>query len=167
MATKLKVVMTDHAEEASLYEKFYERLLEYARKLQTFGEIVVVTNSTMQGKIKPKLNDRGDASMFLRYSNEHAGNVFYFMKLKTNKIIHSRDITWMGQTWGEFCKVGPKHQVMQINPDEEQENILTTETTTSKDQEGQVVETTEQEEQEKAVQEKQEDNIPSRLYHEL
>ena len=75
-ATKLEVVMMDNAKEASPHEKFYGKLPEYARELQTFGEIAVVTNSAMQEKIKPKLNDQGDPCMFLGYLNEHAGSVF-------------------------------------------------------------------------------------------
>ena len=73
-------------------------MLDYARSLQFFGEIVVATNPAIRGQPKAKLMDHGDVSMFFGYAKDHAGDVYWFLKLKTNKVIYSRDATWMGQT---------------------------------------------------------------------
>ena len=91
---------------------------EYARSLQTFGEIAIATNPAIRGQPKAKLMDCGDVLMFLGYSEDHVEGVFCFLKLKTNKVTHSRDVTWMGQTWGEFYKIKPTHQVIQVDNDE-------------------------------------------------
>ena len=53
-------------------------------------------------KIKGKLKDRGMKAMFVGYADNHAGNVYRFVNLKTKKIILSRDITWMNKLYGEI-----------------------------------------------------------------
>ena len=40
--------------------------------------------------------------MFVGYADNHAGNVYRFVNLKTKKIILSRDITWMNILYGEI-----------------------------------------------------------------
>ena len=113
--------MTNKGEEQTPHEQFYGKLPEYARSLQTFGEIAIATNPAIRGQPKAKLTNHGDVSMFLGYSEDHAEGVFHFLKLKTNKVTHSKDATWMGQMWGEFYKIKPAHQVIQVNDEEVKE----------------------------------------------
>ena len=40
--------------------------------------------------------------MFMGYSTQHAGDVYRFLHLKTNHIIYSRDVEWLGKMWNEF-----------------------------------------------------------------
>ena len=121
MATKLEVIMTNQGEEGFPYECFYGRMPEYARSLHTFREILVATNPAIRGQPKAKLMDHSDVSMFLGYTKDHVEDVYQFLKLKINKVIHSQDATWMGQTWGEFYKVKPDHQVVQVDDNEVEE----------------------------------------------
>ena len=96
-AMKLEVISMNNGEEGLPHEQFYGKLPEYARSLQTFEEITIVTNPAIRGQPKAKLMDHGDVSMFLGCLEDHAKGVFHFLKLKTNKVTHSRDMTWMDQ----------------------------------------------------------------------
>ena len=62
---------------------------DYARSLHTFREIMVMTNPAIKGQLKVKLMDHGNVSMFLGYAEDHARDVYQFLRLKTNKMIHS------------------------------------------------------------------------------
>ena len=76
----------------------------YSYSRWPFGEIAIVKNNGL--KIKGKLKDRGMKEMFVRYADNHAGNVYRFVNLKTKKIIFSCDITWMNKLYGDVynCK---------------------------------------------------------------
>ena len=42
--------------------------------------------------------------MFVGYADNHAGNLYRFMNLKTKKIILNQDITWMNKLYGDIYK---------------------------------------------------------------
>ena len=73
-----------------------------SHNLQTFGEIAIVKDNGL--KIKRKLKDRGTKAMFVGYADNHAGNLYRFMNLKTKKIILNQDITWMNKLYGDIYK---------------------------------------------------------------
>ena len=47
--------------------------------------------------------------MFLGYSTQHAGNVNRFLHMKTNHIIYSKDLQWLGKMWHEFYSIPCSH----------------------------------------------------------
>ena len=110
--------------------------------------------------------DHGDVSMFLGYTKDHARDVYWFLKLKTNKLIHLRDATWMDQMWGEFYKIKPNHQVVQVDDDEVEEPKVKIEEFDIDELEEVETATNHKEEVEKGGAE-QKAEIPSCLQHEL
>ena len=96
---------------------------EWFRNLRSFGEVAIVLDHANK-KLKGKLEDRGFPCMFVGYSDNHAGNVYRFINLKTQKIIHSRDVAWLQKFWGEY--VGLKTSTIKYleNNDEDEVEIL-------------------------------------------
>ena len=47
--------------------------------------------------------------MFPGYSTQHAGDVYRFLHMKTNHIIYSRDLQWLGKMWHEFYSIPSSH----------------------------------------------------------
>ena len=40
--------------------------------------------------------------MFLGYPDNHAGDVYYFLNLKTNKVILSKDVKWLNLSYKDY-----------------------------------------------------------------
>jgi Reverse transcriptase (RNA-dependent DNA polymerase) len=57
--------------------------------------------------------------MFIGYSDNHTSNVYQFLKLGTHQVIHSRDVTWLNQSYGEFKKL-KQPDILNIEVDEEE-----------------------------------------------
>ena len=49
--------------------------------------------------------------MFIGYSTQHVGDVYRFLHMKTNHIIYSRDMQWLGGLWHEFYLIPNMHSV--------------------------------------------------------
>ena len=47
--------------------------------------------------------------MFMGYSTQHSGDVYGFLHMKTNHIIYSRDVQWLGKLWHEFYHIPNIH----------------------------------------------------------
>ena len=47
--------------------------------------------------------------MFMGYSTQHTGDVCRFLYLKTNHVIYSRDVQWLGKMWNEFYSIPSSH----------------------------------------------------------
>ena len=84
------------------YEILFGHIANYAEDLRTFGEIVIVHDNG--NKMKGKLSDQGLMAMFVGYSEHHTKYVYRFLNLKSNKIMMSRDATWMHQTYKDHVK---------------------------------------------------------------
>ena len=54
---------------------------------------------------RTKIDPRGKISLFVGYSTQHAGDVYRLLNPKTSRVIHSRDVKWIGKTWAEFYKI--------------------------------------------------------------
>ena len=54
---------------------------------------------------RTKIDPRGKISLLVRYSMQHAGDVYRLMNPKTSRVIHSRDVKWIGKMWAEFYKI--------------------------------------------------------------
>ena len=84
------------------YELMFGHMPNYIEDLRTFGEIAIVRDNG--NKLKGKLSDRGLEAMFVGYSEHHAKNVYRFLNLKTNRIMTSRDVTWMHLLYKDYIK---------------------------------------------------------------
>ena len=47
--------------------------------------------------------------MFMGYSSQHPVDMYRFLHLKTNHVIYSRDVQWLGKMWNEFYSVPSNH----------------------------------------------------------
>ena len=47
--------------------------------------------------------------MFMGYCTQHAGDVYRFLHRKTNHIIYSRDVQWLGKMFHEFYSIPSIH----------------------------------------------------------
>ena len=54
---------------------------------------------------RTKIDPRGKISLFVGYSTQHAGDVYRLLNPKTSRVIHSRDVKWIGKMWAEFYKI--------------------------------------------------------------
>ena len=55
--------------------------------------------------------------MFMGYSTQHAGDVYRLLHMKTNHIIYSRDVQWLGKMWHEFYSIPSSHsEDAQVDP---------------------------------------------------
>ena len=99
---KIENILIKNKMEKCPYELMFGRMPNYVNDLRTFGEIAIVKDNGH--KIKGKLSDRGMEAMFVGYSEHHAKNVYRFMNLKTNRIMTSRDVTWMHLLFKDYKK---------------------------------------------------------------
>ena len=104
--------------EKCAYEKLKKKMPAYIKDLRTFGEMAVVKDNG--SKIKGKLKNRGVVAMFVGYSDKHASKVYRFLKLDTNRIIMSRDVTWLNKMYGDYNKKNEENELeIEIDVDEE------------------------------------------------
>ena len=54
---------------------------------------------------RTKIDPRGKISIFVGYSTQHTGDIYRLLNPKTSRVIHSRDVKWIGKTWAEFYKI--------------------------------------------------------------
>ena len=54
---------------------------------------------------RTKIDPRGKISLFVGYSTQHAGGVYRLLNPKTNRVIHSCNVNWIGKTWAAFYKI--------------------------------------------------------------
>ena len=83
------------------YEILFESEHRQARCLRMFAEIAVVTNHAAKN-VRGKLTDRGKTSMFVGYGVDTDSEVYRFLNPTTKRIVVSRDVTWLGKTYGAW-----------------------------------------------------------------
>ena len=66
----------------------------YIDSPKIFGEACIVTNHT---RIKAKLADRGKPCMWMGFAKNHKAGTYRLYNQKTNKLIISRDVTFIAQ----------------------------------------------------------------------
>jgi hypothetical protein len=70
-------------------------------KLRKFREMCVITT---KDEIQSKLADKGTTCMFVGYGVDHASDVYRFLNPHTERIIKSRDVFWLGKSFGTWTK---------------------------------------------------------------
>jgi len=78
---------------------FFERELQGMKNFRQFGEVAYVKfGDTMKGK----LVNKGAPMTCLGRSRDHAADAYQFLNLATDKVINSRDATWLNKAHGEW-----------------------------------------------------------------
>ena len=68
----------------------------------------------------PKIDPRCKICLFVGYSTQHAGDVYRLYNPKTSRVIHSREVKWIGKTWAEFYKIKMIERASgYVDPDED------------------------------------------------
>ena len=80
------------------------RRCKVCQALQVFGEMCVVAD-TDNKVARTKIDPRGKISLFVGYSTQDAGDVYRLLNHKTSRVLHSRDVKWIGKTWAKFYKI--------------------------------------------------------------
>ena len=72
-------------------QKMFGATPNYLNHLHIVGEISIV-KTPMQEEHKSKIENKGKEDFFVRYSNDHAGDVYRFYNLVSKQIKISRDV---------------------------------------------------------------------------
>ena len=103
-ATMLDNIVVPDSAKSPTFTQFFGVDAKYAKHLRGFGEMCVVADT--DNKVgRTKIDPRGKISLFVGYSTQHAGDVYRLLNPKTSRVIHSRDLKWIGKTWAEFYKI--------------------------------------------------------------
>ena len=103
-ATMLDTILVQESAKSPPFTQFFGVDAKYTKHLKVFGEIGVVADT--DNKVgRTKIDPRGKISLFVGYSTQHAGDVYRLLNPKTSRVIHSRDLKWIGKMWAEFYKI--------------------------------------------------------------
>ena len=97
-ATKYDGILITRKKEISSYEKFYGRRPNWIDDCKKFGEVGVFKN-LKKGKMT---DNRGSIGMFVGHSDNHPSGTFKMINITTWKAIHTRDVTWLNKSYGEY-----------------------------------------------------------------
>ena len=92
---------------------------KYAKHFKVFGEMCVVADTN--NKVgRTKIDPRGKKHLSVGCSTHHAGDVYRLLNPKTSRLIHSRDVKWIGESRAEFYKITMVDRASgYVDPDED------------------------------------------------
>ena len=85
-STKLDNIMVRHTGGKPPYYMFFREHPKYRKHLRMFGEIAVIANHERKST-RTKIEPRGKIAMFVGYADDHTGDVYRFIQLKTQHVI--------------------------------------------------------------------------------
>ena len=95
-ATLLDNILVQDSAKSSPFTQFFRIDAVYAKHIKEFGEMCVVAGT--DNKVgRTKIDPRGKINLFVGYSTQHAGDVYRLLDPKTSRVIHSRDVKWIGK----------------------------------------------------------------------
>jgi hypothetical protein len=101
-ATKLSSLFA-RSKEGAPYELFHGKKSKYGGNLSIFGEVgIKITRAQVH---HDKLNSKGNECIFVRYEDNHPQDAYRIFDLKNKTIIITRNMRWLGKTFGEYFKV--------------------------------------------------------------
>ena len=101
-ATLLDNILVQDSAKSPPFTQFFGVDGKYTKHLRVFGETCVVADT--DNKVgRTKIDPRCKISLFVGY--QHAGDVFRLLNPKTSRVIHSRDVKWIGKMGAEFYKI--------------------------------------------------------------
>ena len=96
-ATQLDNIITT-TNNPSPFEKFYGKPSPLINKLRSFGKLGIIKTSKQH---QSKLTNRGEACIFVGYTEDHSNSSYRMLNLRTHHVIVSRDIIWLNQMHGD------------------------------------------------------------------
>jgi hypothetical protein len=101
LATQLKNILYFTDFDSTPYEMMFNKLPDSIENLHTFGEIAIVHDGA-HAKVRAKLQDKGLVAMFVRFPDNHAGEVCQFLNITTRRLISSRTAIFLHKTYAAF-----------------------------------------------------------------
>ena len=101
--TNLDNIMVRQDRTKPPFTLLYNKDAKYMKHLRSFGEMAVVAIHE-GGKMRSKLDNRGKTCMFVGYADDHSGDVYRFLNVKTKSFIMSRDARWLNRMWKHYKK---------------------------------------------------------------
>ena len=122
-ATKLDNILVRPDRTKPPYTLFYNKDAKYMKHMRTFGEIAVVDIHEGE-KMRCELDNRGKTCLFVGYTEDHAGDVYRFLSIHTERIIMSRDVRWLIIIWKDYrMKSIYARELVELFLDEEERSI--------------------------------------------
>ena len=103
-ATLLDNVLVQDSAKSPPFTQSFGVDAKYAKHLRVLGEMCVVADTDNKVE-RTKIDPRGKVSVFVGHSTQHTGDVDRWLDPKTSRVIHSRDVKWIGKMWAEFYKI--------------------------------------------------------------
>ena len=103
-ATLLHNILVQDSAKSPPFTQLFGVDAKYAKRLRVFGEMCVMTDTDKKVG-RTKTDPRGKISLFVGYSTQHTGDFYRLLNPKTSRVIHSRDVKWIGKMWAEFYKI--------------------------------------------------------------
>jgi hypothetical protein len=100
-ASDLENALVSATKETPAYQLLHRKEHPTIRGLHPFGEMAVIEINANR-KIRSKLENRGKMCIYLGRALNHSLEIGRFLNLSTNRVLLSRDITWLGKTYGEW-----------------------------------------------------------------
>ena len=103
-ATMLDNILVQERAKSPPFTQFFGVDAKYAKHSRVFGKMCVVADT--DNKVgRTKIDPRGKISLFVGYSTQHAGDVYRLLNPKTSRVIHSRDVKWIGKHGQRFTRL--------------------------------------------------------------
>jgi hypothetical protein len=97
LASQLENIIYSTECNTTPHDLLHDRQPDWLDNLHTFGEIAIAHDGA-RAWIGAKVQDKGLASMFVGYPQNHAGEVCQFLNLKTSELISSRTAIFLNIT---------------------------------------------------------------------
>ena len=103
-ATILDNILMQESAKSPRFTQYFGVDAKFAKHLRVFGEMGVVADT--DNKVgRTKIDPTGKIRLFVRYSTQHAGDVYRLLHPKTSRVLQSRDEKWTGKMWADFYKI--------------------------------------------------------------
>jgi hypothetical protein len=89
-------------------------------KLRKFGEMCAIRT---KDKIQSKLADTGTTCMFVGFGVNHASEMYRLLNPNTEQIIKSRDVIWLGKSFGSCTKSRNGVKIDKIDDSDDEEEV--------------------------------------------
>ena len=91
-------IFVNGVNETNTYEKsVFKTNPKFIDNLRIFSEVGILFNKS---KIRGKKDNGGETCVFVGYSKNHGSEVYRIYKPGTKKVVHSRNMRWMGIIYG-------------------------------------------------------------------
>src|SRR6056300_736434 len=108
-ATNIDNALVHKEGEAPPHVKLFGREPKFIEHLRTFGEVTIALDPTKH-KIRGKLDNRGEAVVFMGYPKDYAGDTYRMMNIATRQICHTRDLIWLNKSFGKYKQIVPNDE---------------------------------------------------------